>query len=67
MKLIAGIIGRPVTVTMFTLGVLVFGYFSFERLEVNLMPDISYPSITVRTEYEGAAPEEESYQLAKWL
>jgi hydrophobic/amphiphilic exporter-1 (mainly G- bacteria), HAE1 family len=58
MKLISGVIARPVTVTMFTLGVIVFGYFSFERLEVNLMPDISYPSITIRTEYEGAAPEE---------
>jgi hydrophobic/amphiphilic exporter-1 (mainly G- bacteria), HAE1 family len=58
MNLSARVIGRPVTVTMLTLGVLVFGYLSYERLEVNLMPDISYPSITVRTEYEGAAPEE---------
>jgi HAE1 family hydrophobic/amphiphilic exporter-1 len=65
MRFISGVIGRPVTVTMFTLGVLVFGYFSFERLEVNLMPDISYPSITIRTDYEGAAPEEVEDLISK--
>ena len=51
-------IRRPVTVTMLVLATLVFGYVSFDRLAVNLLPDISYPSLTVRTEYEGAAPEE---------
>ena len=51
-------IRRPVTVTMLVLAALIFGYVSFDRLAVNLLPDISYPSLTVRTEYEGAAPEE---------
>ncbi len=51
-------IRRPVTVTMLVLAALIFGYVSFGRLAVNLLPDISYPSLTVRTEYEGAAPEE---------
>ena len=37
---------------------MVFGYFSYGRLPVTLMPEISYPTITVRTEYPGAAPEE---------
>ncbi|MEK7487396.1 MAG: efflux RND transporter permease subunit [Planctomycetota bacterium] len=45
---------RPVTIFMFTLAVVVFGYVSYQRLALNLMPDISYPTLTVRTEYLGA-------------
>jgi len=51
-------IRRPVTMAMLFLTLLVFGWRSFEQLPVNLMPDISYPALTVRTEYEGAAPED---------
>ena len=47
---------RPVAVTMIVLTVMIFGVISFQRLPRNLMPDISYPSITVRTEYPGASP-----------
>ena len=43
---------------MVVIGVVVFGYISYQQLPLNLMPDISYPSLTVRTEYEGTAPEE---------
>ena len=43
---------------MVVIGVFVFGLISYEQLSVNLMPDISYPSLTVRTEYTGTAPEE---------
>jgi HAE1 family hydrophobic/amphiphilic exporter-1 len=49
---------RPVAITMMVLAVVIFGLLSFNQLALSLMPDISYPSITVRTEYEGAAPEE---------
>ena len=41
-----------------TLAAVVFGFFSYRRLPVELMPDIGYPTITVRTAYEGAAPQE---------
>ena len=51
-------IRRPVTVTMLFLSLLVFGWKSYQELPINLMPDISYPTLTVRTEYEGAAPED---------
>ncbi|MBN1443909.1 MAG: efflux RND transporter permease subunit, partial [Planctomycetes bacterium] len=47
---------RPVGVTMVVLSIALFGVISFERLPRNLMPDITYPSVTVRTEYPGAAP-----------
>lgn len=49
---------RPVAVTMVFLAAIVFGYFSYGRLPVTLMPEMSYPTLTVRTEYPGAAPEE---------
>ena len=49
---------RPVTMTMLFLTLIVFGWKSYRQLPINLMPDISYPTLTVRTEYEGAAPED---------
>jgi HAE1 family hydrophobic/amphiphilic exporter-1 len=51
-------IRRPVTMAMLFLTLLVFGWKSYQELPINLMPDISYPTLTVRTEYEGAAPED---------
>ena len=35
-----------------------FGLIALQDLKVNLLPDLSYPTLTVRTEYRGAAPEE---------
>ncbi|MCK4835115.1 MAG: efflux RND transporter permease subunit [Candidatus Aminicenantes bacterium] len=49
---------RPVAIIMIALGIAVFGYVSLSRLSWELMPEISYPSYTIRTEYPGAAPEE---------
>lgn len=51
-------IRRPVTVLMIFVTLLVFGWRSYKELPLNLMPDLSYPTLTVRTEYEGAAPED---------
>ena len=50
------VVRRPVAVTMVVLAVVVFGLVSLTRLPVNLLPDVSYPTLTVRTEYAGAAP-----------
>ena len=47
---------RRVTVAMLMIAVIVFGVVGFSRLSVNLLPDITYPTITVRTEYPGVAP-----------
>ncbi|HUP24970.1 MAG TPA: efflux RND transporter permease subunit [Thermoanaerobaculia bacterium] len=49
---------RPVAVSMVFVSALVFGALSYERLPIALMPELSYPTLTVRTEYPGAAPEE---------
>jgi HAE1 family hydrophobic/amphiphilic exporter-1 len=47
---------RRVTVGMTTLTLVLFGFIALAGLKVNLLPDLSYPTLTVRTEYEGAAP-----------
>ena len=52
------LVDRPVAILMVFLATVVFGFFSFLRLPVSLMPELSYPTLTVRTEYPGAAPEE---------
>lgn len=52
------ITNRPVAILMVVLAAVVFGYFSYRRLPLTLMPELSYPTLTVRTEYPGAAPEE---------
>jgi HAE1 family hydrophobic/amphiphilic exporter-1 len=49
---------RPVAITMFMVAIAVFGLVSLGKLPVDLLPDISYPTLTVRTTYLGAAPED---------
>lgn len=58
MNLIDVAVKRPVTVWMFTLAVLLFGFVSLSRLSLNLLPELSYPTLTIRTDYVGAAPGE---------
>ncbi len=65
MKIVAFSIRRPVTVTMLFFALAVFGVVSYEKLTLNLLPDISYPTLTIRTEMEGAAPEEVETLISK--
>ena len=51
-------VSKRVTITMLILIVMVFGFLSFTRLPLDMLPDISYPVITVVTSYAGVAPEE---------
>jgi len=41
---------------MATLAVAIFGMISWGNLPIELLPDLSYPSLTIQTEYEDAAP-----------
>ncbi|MBN1504571.1 MAG: efflux RND transporter permease subunit [Candidatus Eisenbacteria bacterium] len=58
MRLTDGSIKRPVTVSMVVVAVTVFGLVSLGRLRVELLPNITYPSLTIQTEYPDAAPAE---------
>jgi len=49
---------RPVTITMLILIIVVIGGISFSNLGLDLMPDITYPVMSVVTTYEGVASEE---------
>ncbi|HZW59033.1 MAG TPA: efflux RND transporter permease subunit, partial [Woeseiaceae bacterium] len=64
-KLIEIATRRRVTIAMFTVAIGLFGLVSLSRLNVNLLPDISYPTITIRTELTGAAPLEVENLLTK--
>jgi len=56
MQLIDFAIRRRVTVLMCTVAIALFGLVSLSRLNLNLLPDLSYPTLTIRTELPGAAP-----------
>ncbi|MGE4366244.1 efflux RND transporter permease subunit [Thermomonas sp.] len=49
---------RRVTIAMMTVTLVLFGLIALGSLKVNLLPDLSYPTLTVRTDYPGAAPAE---------
>ncbi|HUW34985.1 MAG TPA: efflux RND transporter permease subunit, partial [Planctomycetota bacterium] len=51
-------IRRPIFTIMVALIVIIIGGISLMRLPIDLMPDITYPTLTVRTSYENASPEE---------
>ncbi len=65
MKLVHTAVARPVTMWMFALGIVLFGLVAMARLAVNLLPDLSYPTLTIRTEYTGAAPAEVEQLVSK--
>lgn len=56
MQLIDFAIRRRVTIVMCTVAIALFGGVSLTRLKLNLLPDLSYPTLTIRTELPGAAP-----------
>jgi HAE1 family hydrophobic/amphiphilic exporter-1 len=56
---------RPVAVLMVFTAAVVFGFFSLRRLPITLMPELSYPTLTVRTEYPGTAPEEVENEVSR--
>ncbi|MCX8161209.1 MAG: efflux RND transporter permease subunit [Candidatus Saccharicenans sp.] len=51
-------IERPVTTLMFFIAVILLGVVSLGHLSIDLLPAISYPRLSVITQYPGVAPEE---------
>ena len=58
MKLVDVSTRRPVAVFIFAVAAVVFGLVAFDELATDLLPDVTYPSLTVRTSFPGAAPVE---------
>ncbi len=58
MSLPAFSVRRPITIYMFMSVLVLLGSIAFMRLPVDLMPEIQNPTLSVRAEYPGVAPEE---------
>lgn len=56
-------VDRPVTVAVTALLVILFGALSVADLPIQLTPDVSVPTLTVRTSWPGAAPSEIESEL----
>ena len=56
MRIVALATRRPVSVVVFFVALVIFGGISFRELPVDLLPDLSFPTLTVRTVYPGVAP-----------
>jgi HAE1 family hydrophobic/amphiphilic exporter-1 len=57
-SLIALAVRRRVSVFMCTIAVAAFGIVGYNRLALELFPDISYPSLTIQTDFPDTAPQE---------
>lgn len=58
MRIARGPVHRPVLTTIIFLVVIALGLVSFSRLSIDLMPEITYPTISVVTEYANVGPQE---------
>jgi hydrophobe/amphiphile efflux-1 (HAE1) family protein len=60
-------IRRPVFTTMVTVSIVALGFLAFQRLEIDLYPDVTLPLISVSVSYPGASPEDVERQVIKPL
>lgn len=58
-------LSRPVSTLMATVALLLFGWLALARLPVDLLPELTYPSVTIRTRLPEAAPAEVETLLSK--
>ena len=56
---------RPIFISMVSCIVLILGGVALSYLPVDLMPDITYPGVTIVTTYEDASPEEVEELISK--
>ncbi|MEM6293264.1 MAG: efflux RND transporter permease subunit [Myxococcota bacterium] len=65
MQLVDFSLRRRVTVAMCAVAMVLFGLVAFSRLKISLLPDLSYPSLTIETSMPGAAPAEIEQLLSR--
>jgi hydrophobic/amphiphilic exporter-1 (mainly G- bacteria), HAE1 family len=58
-------INRPILTTMLLLVILLFGGISYWKLNLNQMPDVQIPYVSISTVYPGAGPKEIETQITK--
>ena len=58
MNISSGPVNRPVLTTIIFLVVIALGLVSYSRLSIDLMPEITFPTISVVTEYANVGPQE---------
>ncbi len=56
---------NPVFATMLMLALVVLGFFSLQRLQVDQFPNIDFPVVVVITDYPGASPEIVESEVSK--
>jgi HAE1 family hydrophobic/amphiphilic exporter-1 len=67
MSLTRGAVGRPVLTSILFLTVIALGVISYTRLSIDLMPEISFPTISVVTSYGEVGPLEMEEQVTRPL
>jgi HAE1 family hydrophobic/amphiphilic exporter-1 len=50
-------VNHPVFATMIMVAITVFGFYSYQRLPIEQMPDVDFPVVAVVVSYPGASPE----------
>lgn len=58
-------IERPAFITCVAILIIILGIMAYRSLGVDLFPDVSFPVVSVTTNYKGAAPEEIETQISK--
>lgn len=58
MKLTEIAVDRPITTIMAVLIVIAVSVVALSKLPINLMPDVTFPALSISTTYRGASPEE---------
>jgi hypothetical protein len=67
MKLSDFSINKPLSIIALTVALWVLGLFTFHRLPVNLLPDITYPMVKVYVDWKGATPQDIEDNIAEPL
>src|SRR5512143_523494 len=58
-------IKRPVLATMLILALVTLGLFSYQRLAIDLWPNVELPFVGIETRYPGASPEAVEREVTK--
>lgn len=65
MRIAAFCVRRPVLTVMVTLIGVLIGLNALDRLPIDLMPEVDYPSLRISAQYEGASPAEVESQVVE--